>query len=292
MANFYLNLPAPAANGAGAWTLVSDLGFEKTIVVGGNVRATINIEASTQFPFQVDDGPSVATFLCPEQCQKTVYIGAAWMRVVVSDYKSGTPTVFVGGNDDGISSANLNVTAGDGVGVATDISALGSVQKTVFVMSQFRGSAILELSEDNVTWAQGPTFVGGLTPTPAYLNFQATAKFLRVRRQGVPVIAPGLPVVDVAIIRDVNVPPSFDDPELIRYTATGAEGSSFTVTLANTRDDADYFVSFMSQSLVAASGISKTVLNIPRGSRTTTQFVVNMSAPVEAGDQFEFLVVG
>jgi hypothetical protein len=287
MANFYLNLPAPSANGAGAWVATNSLGYERTIVIGDDVRATINIEVSNQL-IGSGDGAPLTTFVCPGECQRTVFVGASWMRAVVSDYKSGTPNIQVGGEDTGITRVNLPVTAADGIGAAVDVSLVGSVQKTAVVMGAYRGTVILELSEDNVTWAEGPVFIGG----PQYQNFAATAKFLRVRRAGVPTIAPGTPIVNIAIINDVLPPASFTNPELVRYTAAAAGTSSFTVTLATVRANADYFVDFMSQSIVAASGISKTVVSIPRATRTVSDFVVNVSAPVEAGDQFEFLVVG
>lgn len=287
MANIYLNLPCPSANGAGAWVDVSSQGAEKTIVVGGDPRATINIEISNETGAPSGDGAPVASFLCMGAGGKrTIANAAKWMRCAVSDYKSGTPSVEVGSPDDGASFANLPATASNGTGASVDVSALGSPYTTVTVLGTYRGSVIIEVSEDNVSWGQSMVF----TNAPRFQSKIVTAKYMRVRRAGVPTIAPGLPQVDVGKISDTTPSPVFSDPDLIRYTADGTEGTSLTVPLNFVRPTADYFVAFMSQSVVPQS--AKIVTDIPSADRTVNDFVANLSAPAELGDEFEFLVVG
>jgi hypothetical protein len=86
-------LAVPAGNGVGAPTNVSAMGIPKTLVVGGPFEATVTIEIS-------EDGvtfgaiPGVPSFSVPDLV--TTPVIAAFMRVRVSGYVSGTPVVAVG----------------------------------------------------------------------------------------------------------------------------------------------------------------------------------------------------
>lgn len=288
MANIYTNIPVPTANGAGAWVDISASGAEKTIVLGGDPRATINIEISNETGAPSGDGAPVATFqVFGAGSGKVITCAAKWMRAVVADYKSGTGVCTVGANDDGTEVANLPATAGDGTGTAVDVSSLGGNLKTVTVLGTFRGSVIVEISENNVEWAQAMVF----TNSPRFQSKIITAKYMRVRRGGVPTISPGLPQVDVGVVPDVNTPPSFKDPELVTYVATGAEGSAITVPIT-ARATTTYYVGFLAQSLVPVGSQAKVVTSIPAASRAVNQFVANLSAPAVVGDTWQFLVVG
>lgn len=73
------------------------------------------------------------------------------------------------------------------------------------------------------------------------------------------------------------------------YTATGAEGSDFMVTLPLVRANDTYFVFTALDGVTNIVGIDTP--NILAGDRTTTQFRVITTANVTAGDRFAFQVV-
>jgi hypothetical protein len=202
LGNVFINLPAPVpvGDGAGAAVDVSAMGAVKTIVVGGNARATILIEVN-------NDGVPNASWQAVASFQNggqlTVRVAARWMRMRVAGYNpyiGGTPTADVGGSDDSPATfASLPVSAGTGVGAPVDVSALG-LFKSVQVADSFRGTVIVEVSEDGSTdWAQPFSF-----QTPGIQSAVIAAKFMRVRRVGVPNVSPGLPVVNVGATNDVS----------------------------------------------------------------------------------------
>ena len=87
---------------------------------------------------------------------------------------------------------NLVPPAGNGVGAAVDVSALGPL-KTITVQGVFTGVVTVEYSEDGgVTFAQLASFAAGGKQT-----ITLAARFMRVRRGGVGLI-PGTPNIDVA----------------------------------------------------------------------------------------------
>ncbi len=70
--------------------------------------------------------------------------------------------------------------------------------KTVTVAGPFRGTVLVETSLDQVNWTQALVFT-----LPGSLPWTAQALYVRVSRAGVPVIAPGLPLVNVGGILPV-----------------------------------------------------------------------------------------
>jgi hypothetical protein len=149
--------------------------------------AAVNVEMSNELA--PTGWAPVATFNRPDGT--TVTIAARWMRCRVSGYKSGTPVVNVGSSDNGSLFAALPVPPGDGYGAAVDVSALG-LYKTAHVAGPFRGNVQIEVSEDgNTFWSQ----IGFGFSNPGQQSQVVAAKFARVRRVGVPVISPGLPIV-------------------------------------------------------------------------------------------------
>lgn len=199
MANQFVNLPVPVGNGIGASVDVSSFGAFKTIVCGGTADCTLNIEVNDDAA-QLGGWQTVATF--QSRGQLSVKVAARWMRVRVTAFNphvGGTSQVDVGGTDGGATFASLAVPSGNGAGVQTDVSALG-LFKSVQVASAFRGSVIIEVSEDGLTeWGQVMAF-----QTPGIQSQIIAAKFMRVVRVGVPVISPGLPVVNVGATDDVS----------------------------------------------------------------------------------------
>lgn len=198
MGNLFANLPAPAtANGAGDAVDVSAFGASKTVVIAGSWPVTqvplVTIEinndptkAGSWNPIATRQGGGILAFES----------AAMWMRQRVSSNRSGTPPrVDVGGTDDGTSFAALPSTSADGAGAAVDVSALG-VFKTITVGGTFNGVALIEVSEDGTTnWAQAFSF-----SAPGQQSMLLTAHWMRTRRQGVPVIAPGQPVVNLGAV--------------------------------------------------------------------------------------------
>lgn len=194
MAQQSVNLPAPAANAAGAWVDVSTFGDVKTVTVVGNggvFEPFVTIECSNQSA--PTKGYPLKTFSSPDEA--TFSIACHWMRAVVSNYKGGgAPTVDVGGTDDGTTSLQLTVPVGNGVGAGVDTTSL-PLFKTVQIAGPFRGTINIEVSEDSGTsYSQAFSFSG--------LSGQQTqviaADFMRVSRVGVPPIDPGLPEIWVS----------------------------------------------------------------------------------------------
>jgi parallel beta-helix repeat protein len=142
MANVFLSIPVPAADGAGAAVDVSTMGRTKTFVIGGGFRATVNVE------YAVD---AMGTIWAPigtfhQSGNLTIDVACLWLRAVTSDYVSGAPNLDVGADDAGATAAAL---LSDGA--AVDISTLARF-KTVIVPYGFTGT--VDLSEDGVVWAQ------------------------------------------------------------------------------------------------------------------------------------------
>ena len=189
MGNLFVNVPVPAANGSGAAVNLSGFGFSKTINVTGSFDAAVTIEISNQLvPTR---WAPIATFNRPDGL--VVDFAARWVRASVAGYKTGAPACDIGGTDDGTLFASLPVPAGNGAGAAIDTSVL-PLFKTVTVGGPFGGNVQLEVSEDGATdWAQ----LGFGFSNPGQQSQIMAARFMRVVRTGVPVIAPGLPTVDV-----------------------------------------------------------------------------------------------
>lgn len=180
MANDFIHLPAPAANGAGAWTDCSGLGGLRTIVVT-TPDSFVTIECSNQ----VSPTSAYSATAFQANGETTVQIAAHWMRAVVSNFAAGgvAPVVNVGSTDDGTTTDQLATTAGTGVAAATDTSALPAF-KTIQVTGGFKGSLNVEISEDGgTTYATTYSFANGGSQSGMFV-----ADFMRVRRINV---APG-----------------------------------------------------------------------------------------------------
>lgn len=194
MANQFTSLPAPAANGAGAWVDVSTYGGLKTVTVkstGFNFQPQVTIEITNQAVPTIG-APACPSFQTPGE--QTFTVASRWMRAVVTNYRGGpAPDVELGGDDEGALFANLPVPAGNGAGASVDVHTLGAY-KTVTVGGPFRGGLQVEISEDGgASFATAASFngVGG------QVSFLASADCARVIRNGVPEINPGAPVVNL-----------------------------------------------------------------------------------------------
>ena len=287
MANTFLQLPAPAADGAGAAVDVSGMGGPKTIVVAGSWTLPPNttIEFNND-PLQAGSWTALDTvqaggFIVAE-------VASRWLRARVSNFKGGqAPEVWVGSTDAGASFAALGAPAGNGAAAAVDVSTL-PLFKTVQIGGTFRGEVIVEISEDGgVTWGQPfPGF-----QAPGFASEILAADFMRVRRVGVPANTPGLPIVNVGAC-DVGGGGGggSGNPQLFEYVAVGGEANPFTIAAAQgfvARATNTYQVQ-VTLKRPAANAIK--VLSTVDATFTTTQFQVELSAALQAGDKLQFTV--
>ncbi len=130
MANQFVNLPCPTGDGTGAPVDVSTFGALKTMICGGDADATVNVEFNNDAA-QNGTWHTLVTF--QPRGSATRSAACHWMRVRVSGYNvnaGGTPTISLGGTDDGSDFAFLPSPAGNGVGAPVDVSTLGNF-KTV-----------------------------------------------------------------------------------------------------------------------------------------------------------------
>jgi hypothetical protein len=202
MTNIYTSLPPSLGNGVGPSVDVSALGALKTLVVVGTAQCSINIEYNND-PAQLGSWQSAVTI--QNSGTQTIQVACRWMRTRISNYNvnvGGTSGINVGGVNSGTLFTALPVPAGNGAGAAVDVSGFGGSFKTVQVGGPFRGTLLVEVSEDGTgEWAQPFSF-----GAPGADSQVLIARFMRVRRIGVPVISPGLPVVNVgfALAADVS----------------------------------------------------------------------------------------
>lgn len=283
MANIFFNLPAPSGNGTGAPVDVSTMGAIKTITVGDLGRFTLNVEFSNEAA-PTKYAPA-ATFFPGGPSQYTISIAARWMRVRVSGYQSGGPAnVDVGGTDDGASFANLAVTAGNGTAAATDVTALG-LFKTVQIGGPFRGTTIIEVSEDNTSWSEIMTFYA-----PGAQSKIFAASHMRVTRENVPVVQPGTPIVNVGAteLGGGGGGGGSGNPQAFTYEVDGTEPdpTEIEIALPSARSSATYLVFPSQQTATNILGMA-----IDDISKSTTQFTLSLSGAASTSDIFAFYVV-
>jgi hypothetical protein len=298
VANIFLNLPVPAGDGSGAAVDVSTQGSLKTIVVGvtpgasgEGMRCTLNVELSCAAvaPVNDDEWSPVATFQQDLGGDLTVTVACKWMRVRRSGSKTpnGTPSCKVGSTGDGALVGNLPATAGDGSGASLNVSTFGP-WKTVSVGSAFRGNVNIEVSEDGVFFAPQFSFINGGQQSGAFM-----ADFMRVTRDGVPVISPGLPVVNVgatAVPGGGGGGGGSGNAQRFTYVVTGVEApstSDFTVPLPVARANNLYLI-------WGSQGVATLLLawQFPNGAgdRTVNGFRIVSSLGFTAGDTIMFYV--
>jgi hypothetical protein len=277
MANLFFNLPAPAGNGSGAWVDTSTMGAIKTIVSSA-ILGTVNVEMTNEAV------PANATAVCsfPNGGEITVTLVARWMRVTVTGFRGGgAPNINVGANDDGATFANLDCPSTTGIGVATDTHTLGQL-KTVQVAGAFRGSVVIEITEDNVTWQPVMTFLNPGSQTATF-----AADFMRCRRDA-PLVSPGQPIVNLGAT-DLGGGGSGGAGHLqsFQYTVTGLEPdlAQIVIPLPSARSSSTYVV------VCTPNGVTDIVgYDCPKTLYTTTQFQLVLTIAAQAGDVFGFQV--
>lgn len=286
MAFTKISLPAPAANGSGAAVDASSFGATKTITVkagGSSVhKPSVIVEASNE---AVPTKWAPLAFFAPDG-EETIDVAVRWMRATVTNYREGSaPTVEVGGEDDGTEFASIPVPSGNGDGAGVDVDL--PQFKSVHVAGAFRGSISILISQDaGATYQEAMTFLSGQSGIQSKVF---AADYMKVRRDGVPEIDPGSPVVNVGACSIGGGGGGGDtgNPQRFTYTVTGAEPdlSELVIALPAARASANYLVEMSQQEAAYQLG-----MNVATSSKTTTQFVLSLSANATAGDIFVFTV--
>lgn len=284
MANQFVNLPVPVGDGVGTAVDMTTFGASKSIVVGGNATAQITIE----FNNDAAQGGTWAALKTFQNNGDGVFdVACRWMRVRVSGYNyyaGGTPNVDVGGDDAGTLFFPLVAPADSGVGAAVDTTTLG-LFKTVQVGGAFRGMTLVEVSEDGTDWGQPFAF-----QTPGFKSLPVTAQFMRVKRVGVPQVAPGLPIITVGACEFGGGGGGGAIVQAFRYTVTGLEPdlSDFFIPLPVAQGSDSYTVTIQQAGMAFIVGLDAP--DVAAGDRTTTQFRVVSTFALTAGDQLDILI--
>lgn len=199
MANVFTTIPVPSANGSGAGVdMTANDGLKAFICDVGSANEDIAITLEFSNEAVPTSWVPLVTFQGNGFWNQA--IACRWVRATVENYKRGTPSpIRVGTSDNvGTTFATPVAPAGDGSGVAVDISAEPPL-KTFHVGGTFRGIVLVEISEDGTTWYEAASF-----QRPGYYPMVVIAQFLRVSRTGVPLIAPGLPIVNMGATQPVG----------------------------------------------------------------------------------------
>lgn len=189
MALVTVNLPIPAGNGYGAIVNVATLAPPKTIVIDGTMKALIAIEIS-QDGVHFAPIPEVASFPLTGPQVFNFVAAAQFMRTRIASFKSGGSTASVGAQGNYICNfISLDVPAGNGNGVATQVSTFGNVWTAIFgADGPFKGNLELQISMDGVNFAQ---VLDSFTPATGPRTATISAAFARVRRVGFTPSQPG-----------------------------------------------------------------------------------------------------
>jgi hypothetical protein len=188
MSSINVNLPVPAANGAGATQNVAALGPVRQIVVGGSYVGNVHIQVSNEVSPGADDWVTVASFTTGGGSMK-MDIACINMRAVMAGFVSGTANADVSAWDQACEVQVMVVPAGAGAGTALNVANMDAF-KSVVVGGAFTGQVIIEGSDDGTAWVPWQSCTGR-----AALSGVAPFAQMRVRRSaggsGTPVISVG-----------------------------------------------------------------------------------------------------
>lgn len=166
------------------------MGARKNVLVSGAFSGQMVVEIAA-----VAGGTfcPLRTFTAPRS--ESFEVACAEMRVS-SQNVGGAPVVDVTAEQGIALGVNLDVPAGDGSGLASDITAFGELM-TAIVQPFGAGVCFVELSEDGVNWVQAfPTF----TTRGGWYTRKNPGNFARVTRASVG-LGPGpAPVVQLAAL--------------------------------------------------------------------------------------------
>ena len=208
----------PAADGTGAWVDTTGMGKRKTVTVTGAFVGSLTIEVGNNSLGGLN-WCALHTFTGPGQ--KSFNVACEAMRCRFGGLISGTPTVDIAANDDGVEATALPVSAGDGVGAGVDVSLYG-LFKTFIIAGAWTGVVTIEVSEDNVDYQAVKSITGSYTMFSA----EIAARWLRIRRSGG---SGGTPVPYVAAVKD--------DERLANLFGNGEDGDvTLVANITLTRD--------------------------------------------------------
>jgi hypothetical protein len=165
VANQFIALAVPAADGAGAPTSVSAMDAVKTVVVEGAFTGTLLLEASSAAA-GTDFAP-VASFTSGENFALTVSVVAARLRVRRTGTAGGpVPTVTLGLQDGQTLQLFAPVVPANGSGPGASLSVATSGKLKTFQIGggPYVGVVTVEGSEDGATWDTVVSFASGATP--------------------------------------------------------------------------------------------------------------------------------
>lgn len=282
MSNLFTALPVPVGNGVGTPVDVSAFGGTKTITVTGTTKSQITIEFNND---AAQDGSWVALATFQTRGAVTTDVAARFMRTRVSgfdQFNGGETTCNVGSTDAGTQFVELDVPLGNGAGMPTNVSGFTGLLKTIQVGGPFRGILLVEISVDGSTdWATIASFQAPNASTSVLV-----AAFMRVRRVGVPVIDPGVPVVNVGITDTGQGGGGSGGATILAftYTVTGDEPdlSEITITMPIPQES-DYIAVAQCQSVTAIAGFDIT-------DKSPTDFLLTATGNLTAGDIIAFIV--
>jgi len=213
LVNQYLTLNVPLQNGHGTSLDVSTMKADKNIILVGEHSSVVSLEGS-------NDGSNFVPFLNFDgetSDDRNVSFIFKWIRVAVTQWVSGQPSITIGAEDTDINEFNvLNIPVSDGPGTATDLGSVASPKTFIFSGTYLRGEqCFLETSQNNTDWQS----VVGIT-YPQVVVVSGIIHYFRVNRRfsngGTPIVQYGVTQLLVPVITSTSV-------ETIYVRSTGSD---------------------------------------------------------------------
>lgn len=181
MANQFISLAVPAADGAGAPSSVSAMDGVKTVVVEGAFTGTLLLEASAAAAGA--DFQPVASYSAGDNFALTITVVAARMRVRRVGVVGGPTPVVTLGLQDGQTLqlfAPVVPANGSGPGASLSVATSGKLKTIQVGGGAFTGVLTVEGSEDGTNWDIVVSFANGATPIQ---TVNSRLQFIRVNNR-------------------------------------------------------------------------------------------------------------
>ena len=216
MANLFLPIPVPSANGPGAAVNISAFGWIKSFSIEGTLVGNVTLEMSND---AVTWAP-IATLSVPGDICTS--FAAVWVRANVGGFVQGAAVLAVGGDDSGTLTTPVPVLPGNGTGAPVNIAAFGQKKTVLYSGGPMYTdlTVIVEISEDGVAFSELITFSG---PVPASKSFECSIEAIRTTVVG---FVAGVVTVSVTAVQDSSSAVSLQDA----YNAS--TGIPVTITLS------------------------------------------------------------